>query len=55
VKVPPLALEAAAVQPVLFAELHFNVTAWPKLMVVGEAGCAKLAVAAGLGAGAGAM
>jgi hypothetical protein len=44
---PPLVLETAAVQPVLLAELHCNVTACPKSMVVAEPGCAKLAVAAG--------
>jgi hypothetical protein len=48
VKVPPLALDAAAVQPVLSAELHWSVTLCPKLIVVGDAGCAKLAVAAGV-------
>jgi hypothetical protein len=48
VKVPPLALDAAAVHPVLSAELHWSVTLCPKLIVVGDAGCAKLAVAAGV-------
>jgi len=52
VNVPPLVLDAAAVQPVLLAELHRSVTLCPKLMVIGDAGCAKLAVAAGVGAGA---
>jgi hypothetical protein len=58
VKVPPLVLDAAAVQSVLLAELHWSVTLCPKLMVVADAGCAKLAVAAGVvvpGADAGAV
>jgi hypothetical protein len=51
--VPPLALDAAAVHPVLSAELHWSVTLCPKLIVVAAAGCPKLAVAAGVvGAGA---
>ncbi len=51
-KVPPLALDTDAVQPLLLAELHWSVTLCPKLIVVADAGCAKLAVAAGSGAGA---
>jgi hypothetical protein len=52
VNVPPPAPEVVAVQPVLEAEVHANVTACPKLMVIAAAGCEKLAVAAGAGAGA---
>jgi hypothetical protein len=37
---------------VLFVEVHDTVTACPRLMVTGAAGCEKLAVAAGLAAGA---
>jgi hypothetical protein len=55
VKLPPAALEAEAVHPLLLVELHCNVTAWPKLTVVGDAGCAKLAVAAGGAAAGGAV
>lgn len=57
VKLPPLVLDADAVQPVLPAELHCSVTLCPKLIVVGDAGCAKLAVAVGVvgGVGAGAV
>jgi hypothetical protein len=31
---PPMVLEELAEQDVAFVELHFNVTAWPRLIVV---------------------
>jgi hypothetical protein len=53
VKAPPAALDVLAVHEVLFADVHATVSACPKLMVAAAAGCEKLTVGAGSGAGAG--
>jgi hypothetical protein len=53
VKVPPMLLEELRVQELALLEVHVNVTACPRLIVVGPAGAEKLTAGGGAGGGGG--